>query len=70
MKRKAIIDYIAGSKKEFYYILRGDNGEILVDSETFTRKQSCQEVLKKYFPTFEIVDLTKKSQNKAISASK
>ena len=58
----AIIKRVSRGKKkgEFRFVLKGDNGEIIGSSgsESYTQKHNCVDVLEKYFPKFDIVDLT------------
>ncbi len=44
---------------QFRFVLKGDNGENLSPKENYTQKHNVTEVLKKYFPGFEIVDETR-----------
>jgi len=59
---KAIIKRIARGKLggQFRFVLIGDNGEVVAQSwaESYTTKQMAKKTLKKYFPNFEIEDLT------------
>jgi len=40
--------------KQWRFNLKGDNGEPIATSETYTRKAKAIQTLKKYFPTFSI----------------
>lgn len=42
----------------FYFSLKGANGEIVAQSEGYTKKQSALDTLTTYFDNFEIVDET------------
>lgn len=42
----------------FWFVLVGENGEILVHSENYSQKHNVMEVLNKYFPDFKIEDTT------------
>jgi uncharacterized protein YegP (UPF0339 family) len=55
---KAIIKKVKKGKRkgEFKFLLIADNGENLSQNETYTQKHNVEEVLRKYFPNFEIVD--------------
>jgi len=57
-KRKAIIAKSVNG--QYWYTLRGDNGEILMTSELIKSKANVKKVLGKYFPDFPIKDKTKK----------
>lgn len=45
-------------KTWYYFTLVGNNGEPIAQSEQYTQKHNATEVLRKYFPTFEVQDLT------------
>ncbi len=45
--------------KQFRFVLKGDNGEPIATSETYTRKEKAVKTLKKYFPKFSIKGMTK-----------
>ena len=47
----------------FYFSLKGANGEIIAQSEGYTRKESAMETLTTYFSNFEIVDETGDNEN-------
>lgn len=42
----------------FYFTLVGNNGEPIAQSEQYTQKHNVTELLRKYFPTFEVHDET------------
>lgn len=58
---KAIIKKVTKgpNKGQYRFVLVGDNGENLSQTETYTQKHNVIEVLAKYFPNFEVVDKTK-----------
>lgn len=41
-------------KGQYRFVLKGDNGEIIATSETYTQEHNVLEVLYQYFPTFKI----------------
>lgn len=45
-------------KTWYYFTLIGDNGEPVAQSEQYAQKHSVTEVLRKYFPSFDVKDLT------------
>ena len=47
-------------KGQFRFVLKASNGEVIATSATefYTQKHNVREVLEKYFPNFEIIDLT------------
>jgi uncharacterized protein YegP (UPF0339 family) len=64
--RKAVIKFskpILGllGKKQYYFVLHGDNGEPISTSEMYTQKHNTIEVLKKYFSEFKIIDKTREN---------
>lgn len=60
----AIIKTVRRGKRkgQFRFVLKAANGEIIASSgsESYTQKHNCVDVLNKYFPEFDIVDLTLK----------
>ncbi|MCW4029927.1 MAG: YegP family protein [Candidatus Bathyarchaeota archaeon] len=49
------------SNKQFYWVLKADNNEIIATSETYTTKQSCEDgiaAVKRSVPIASIVDET------------
>jgi hypothetical protein len=57
---KAIIKRVKRGKNkgQFRFILKGDNGENLSQNETYTQKHNVWEVLNKYFPEFNVEDIS------------
>lgn len=59
MKRKAVITHPRGKyKKQFRFVLVGDNSEPLGQSEFYKNREDLMKTLKKYFKDFEIEDKT------------
>lgn len=56
---KAIIKQNPKSK-QFRFIFKADNGKLLDGRDSYHNKGDIVKMLKKYFPQFPIVDLTKK----------
>jgi hypothetical protein len=42
----------------YYFTLIGDNGEPVAQSEQYTAKHNVLHTLRKYFPSYEVHDLT------------
>ncbi len=52
-----------GAKKgEFRFLLKGDNGETIAQSESYTQKHNILEIASKAFPAFIVVDKSKKEK--------
>lgn len=50
------------AKGQFRFVLKGNNGEIIASSESYTQKHNVIDVLTLYFPGFTIEDLTIKNK--------
>lgn len=56
---KAEIAKGTGKKaKEFRFVLRGKNGQIVATGEHYTRRAGVKKCLATYFPSFPVTDLT------------
>lgn len=44
----------------FWFVLVGENGEIIATGETVSQKHNVTEVLNKYFPDYPVFDTTVK----------
>jgi uncharacterized protein YegP (UPF0339 family) len=58
-ERRFVID--RSKEGQYYFVLRADNGEKLVTSETYTSKQSAQNgirAVKEVAPSAPIIDMT------------
>lgn len=51
-------------KTWYWFVLRGNNGEIIGTSEMYEDKESAEKTLKRYFPTFEVRDMTNEKDYK------
>lgn len=60
-KRKQLLLRVPTFKQYYYFTLVGDNGEPVAQSEQYTQKHNVTEVLRKYFPSFDVKDLTGES---------
>jgi len=58
VKRQLLVRAIR-FKTRYYFRLIGDNQEQVASSEAYTQKHNVTEVLGKYFPEWEVRDLTK-----------
>lgn len=58
---KAIVKTVSHGKQkgQFRFVLKASNGEVIAVSETYTQKHNALDIIKEYFPNFEIVDKTK-----------
>jgi hypothetical protein len=56
--RKQLLLRVPTFKKWYWFVHIGANGEIIAKSEEYTQKHNVTEVLRKYYPTFEIQDKT------------
>ena len=57
VKRQLLVRAIR-FKEYYYFTLVGDNGEPIAQSEQYTQKHNVTEVLRKYFPAYDVKDLT------------
>lgn len=58
-KRKQLLLRVPTFETEYRFRLIGDNSEIISQSEGYTQKHNVTEVVAKYFPEWEVDDLTK-----------
>lgn len=56
--RKQLFLRVPTFQERYYFRLIGGNGEIVAQSEAYTQKHNAVSALKKYFPQWEVKDLT------------
>jgi hypothetical protein len=63
MRRKKKFEILRAKNKEFYFVLKAGNGEIIATSETYKSKQGCKDTIKVVKRCFcaKVVDLTLES---------
>ena len=56
--RKQLLVRAIRFKTRYYFRLVGDNDLIIAQSQAYTQKHNVTEILDKYFPEWEVSDLT------------
>lgn len=56
--RKQLLLRVPTFKVEYRFRLIADNGEVIAQSEGYTRKEAARATVRAYFPYFELKDLT------------
>jgi hypothetical protein len=56
--RKQLLLRVPTFKKWYWFTHVGNNGEPIASGEMYTQKHNVTEVLRKYYPTFEVKDMT------------
>lgn len=52
------VELIRDTEGEFRFRVRADNGEIVAQGESYTRKSDAKEAAEREFPGAEVADLT------------
>jgi hypothetical protein len=64
MKKMIIKTVSKGPRKgQFRFLLKGANGEVIAQGETYTVKHNIVSLHKDHFPDFELVDKSKNVEN-------
>lgn len=45
-------------KTRYFFRIKGNNGEIIAQSEGYTQKHNVTEVISQYFPSADVTDLS------------
>lgn len=56
--RKQLLVRAVRFKTRYYFRLVGNNGEVIAQSEAYTAKHNVTKVLRQYFSSWEVHDLT------------